>query len=80
MFISIPMSFLHNLILFLKKMTDIIGGNCCWTGPGAYEGLCAGAPKNSNASWGCNSNSKSCSRGIESEDDVEVQTSFLRAN
>ena len=57
-----------------------IGGNCCWTGPGAYEGFCAGAPKNSNVDWGCNSNSKSCLRGIESEDDVEVQASFLRVN
>ena len=68
------------LTSFFKMTELIIGGNCCWTGPGAYEGFCAGAQKNSNADWGCNSNSKSCRRGIESEDDVEVQTSFLRVN
>ena len=46
-------------------------GDCCWTTGLLYPGTCAGAPKQSKVSWGCNTNSKSCRRVevYESEED-----------
>ena len=52
------------------RAVEAQAGNCCWT-TGVYPGTCAGAPKQSKVSWGCNTNSKSCRRVevYESEED-----------